>query len=125
MTTSRVLERRRSCLTDGTLPPRGLFAAVAGLLLAGALTGCDDPCAQCDARTESCEVTHGCAFLQNGNPNPLGEPDRATCRPLPVGCVETDGCACAVCPPDGDGDACVSQAACGEDGLLTTTFLCE
>ena len=85
--------------------------------IAGA-SGCSDLCAQCDRTTEVCIIQRGCGFLQNGNPNPLGDPDSASCRPLPFACVETDGCPCAICPPGEIGDDCVAFAGCVDGAVI-------
>lgn len=90
----------------------------------GGTSGCSDLCSQCDAATEVCRLQRGCRFLQNGNPNPFGEPDSVRCEPLPPACVVTDGCPCALCPEGEVNDTCAPMAEC-IDGAVIEEHGCE
>ena len=85
---------------------------------------------KCDALTEVCLAQLGCAFLQNGNPNPFGEGDSYSCIALPDRCSDERTCDCAQCSGDETED-CVPAGAgpgCSEpvdDGPVLFVRGCE
>ena len=82
-------------------PTRALLSLTAVLSLLAANAGCSSPCGgACDPAQEICDSSRDCAFLQNGNPNPLGGLVASeTCQAVDPACAGEPSCAC-VCPGD-------------------------
>jgi hypothetical protein len=88
--------------------------ALLAFVLVAASCDLDPRCqGKCDPATEVCSAGEGCAFLQNGNPNPFGEADRYTCIALPTRCTDDRTCACVLCDDDTQED-CVNVGTCSD-----------
>lgn len=110
-----------------------LLAALFVVSLATSCTRPDPQCqGKCDALTEVCVAQLGCAFLQNGNPNPFGEADSYSCIALPERCSEEQTCDCVACSGEADDpDDCLIAplgGGCSEpvdDGPVQFVHGCE
>lgn len=84
------------------------------------------PCTDCDPERQFCQVGEGCRFLQNGNPNVLGEPTTYRCLDLPDACLAERTCECLLCGPAADRvGECGGLGECGDEPMVTQTFGCE
>ena len=108
-----------------------LTASAVFLFLAFLSQGCSgEQCDNCDGTIQYCQVQQGSHFVQNGNPNPLGEPSTASCQQLPEHCTQNLTCECITCvgfDSDSEPPGCGARGGtCTEqDGLLTITFPTE